>query len=130
MIATDMVEQVELTESWKALEQAGAGPRAGSRTTCRRSARSSSRSSTKGATTVTEWPSTPRRRDPAASAKGLGAAASGHEGYETSSLVLACFSPAIPESRPDRWPREESNLRTQLRRLPLCPLSYGASAGA
>ena len=24
------------------------------------------------------------------------------------------------------WPREESNLRTQLRRLPLCPLSYGA----
>src|SRR4051794_14099355 len=23
-------------------------------------------------------------------------------------------------------PREESNLRTQLRRLPLCPLSYGA----
>ena len=26
----------------------------------------------------------------------------------------------------DRWPREESNLRTQLRRLPLCPLSYGA----
>src|SRR5262249_24352404 len=25
-----------------------------------------------------------------------------------------------------RWPREESNLRTQLRRLPLYPLSYGA----
>src|SRR5207253_1042435 len=24
------------------------------------------------------------------------------------------------------WPREESNLRTQLRRLPLYPLSYGA----
>src|SRR4051812_21793537 len=28
--------------------------------------------------------------------------------------------------RPASWPREESNLRTQLRRLPLCPLSYGA----
>ncbi len=28
------------------------------------------------------------------------------------------------------WPREESNLRTQLRRLPLCPLSYGALAEA
>jgi hypothetical protein len=28
-----------------------------------------------------------------------------------------------------RRPREESNLRTQLRRLPLCPLSYGAVAG-
>jgi hypothetical protein len=26
-------------------------------------------------------------------------------------------------------PREESNLRTQLRRLPLCPLSYGATRG-
>src|SRR6185312_15831065 len=25
-----------------------------------------------------------------------------------------------------QWPREESNLRTQLRRLPLYPLSYGA----
>ena len=24
------------------------------------------------------------------------------------------------------WPREESNLRTQIRSLPLCPLSYGA----
>jgi hypothetical protein len=34
---------------------------------------------------------------------------------------------AIP-ARPGRaeWPREESNLRTQLRRLPLYPLSYGA----
>ena len=25
-----------------------------------------------------------------------------------------------------QWPRVESNHRTQLRRLPLCPLSYGA----
>jgi hypothetical protein len=31
-------------------------------------------------------------------------------------------SPHGPE-----WPREESNLRAQLRRLPLYPLSYGAS---
>jgi hypothetical protein len=30
--------------------------------------------------------------------------------------------------RASRWPRVESNHRTQLRRLPLCPLSYGASA--
>src|SRR5437899_75108 len=30
-------------------------------------------------------------------------------------------------ARPGRpWPREESNLRAQLRRLPLYPLSYGA----
>ncbi len=34
------------------------------------------------------------------------------------------------EAARERWPREESNLRTQLRRLPLCPLSYGATAGA
>ena len=27
------------------------------------------------------------------------------------------------------WPREESNLRTQIRSLPLYPLSYGASGG-
>jgi hypothetical protein len=27
------------------------------------------------------------------------------------------------------WPRVESNHRTQLRRLPLCPLSYGAERG-
>ena len=34
-----------------------------------------------------------------------------------------------PSSVARRWPREESNLRTQLRRLPLYPLSYGAQAG-
>ena len=28
-----------------------------------------------------------------------------------------------------RWPREELNLRTQVRSLPLCPLSYGAADG-
>jgi ketosteroid isomerase-like protein len=28
-----------------------------------------------------------------------------------------------------RWPREESNLRTQIRSLPLYPLSYGAGFG-
>ena len=28
--------------------------------------------------------------------------------------------------RQTRWPREESNLRTQIRSLPLYPLSYGA----
>jgi hypothetical protein len=28
------------------------------------------------------------------------------------------------------WPREESNLRTQIRSLPLYPLSYGADANA
>src|SRR5688572_19837460 len=27
----------------------------------------------------------------------------------------------------DEWPREESNLRAQIRSLPLYPLSYGAS---
>ena len=27
------------------------------------------------------------------------------------------------------WPREESNLRTQVRSLPLYPLSYGAARG-
>jgi hypothetical protein len=26
------------------------------------------------------------------------------------------------------WPREESNLRTQIRSLPLYPLSYGAGS--
>ena len=29
----------------------------------------------------------------------------------------------------DEWPRVESNHRAQLRRLPLCPLSYGAVGG-
>ncbi len=29
---------------------------------------------------------------------------------------------------PTQWPREESNLRTQVRSLPLYPLSYGAVA--
>jgi hypothetical protein len=36
------------------------------------------------------------------------------------------FAELIPQLTTRRWPREESNLRTQLRRLPLCPLSYGA----
>ena len=31
---------------------------------------------------------------------------------------------------PTQWPREESNLRTQIRSLPLFPLSYGAPARA
>ena len=30
---------------------------------------------------------------------------------------------------PSEWPREESNLRTQIRSLPLYPLSYGAGGG-
>ena len=29
---------------------------------------------------------------------------------------------------PTQWPREESNLRAQVRSLPLYPLSYGAVA--
>ena len=34
---------------------------------------------------------------------------------------------ATPPGRPwAKWPREESNLRTQIRSLPLYPLSYGA----
>ena len=36
-------------------------------------------------------------------------------------------APIGPRGRGGReWPREESNLRTQIRSLPLCPLSYGA----
>ena len=32
----------------------------------------------------------------------------------------------VPER--GEWPREESNLRTQIRSLPLYPLSYGAAS--
>jgi hypothetical protein len=32
----------------------------------------------------------------------------------------------VPTSPRSEWPREESNLRTQVRSLPLYPLSYGA----
>ena len=36
------------------------------------------------------------------------------------------FSPFLA-GRGSEWPREESNLRTQIRSLPLYPLSYGAA---
>ena len=36
--------------------------------------------------------------------------------------------PTAAQPPRERRPREESNLRTQLRRLPLYPLSYGAHA--
>jgi hypothetical protein len=35
----------------------------------------------------------------------------------------------LEDPRQSERPRVESNHRTQLRRLPLCPLSYGASQG-
>ena len=37
-----------------------------------------------------------------------------------------CHSLTVHVATVTLWPREESNLRTKLRRLPLCPLSYGA----
>lgn len=49
----------------------------------------------------------------------------------SSSQALAVFStgPWRADVR-SGWPREESNLRTQIRSLPLYPLSYGASGSS
>jgi hypothetical protein len=41
----------------------------------------------------------------------------------------ACLASGIPHEW-RAWPREESNLRAQIRSLPLYPLSYGARAGS
>src|SRR5207249_3845373 len=44
--------------------------------------------------------------------------------------TIAAKSSWLREAEPDfaaEWPREESNLRTQIRSLPLYPLSYGAA---
>ena len=44
-------------------------------------------------------------------------------------LVSAVPTPQRPSNGRPEWPREESNLRAQIRSLPLYPLSYGAPRG-